>query len=290
MLLDYKEPNLSDFLVYDWYSVSIEICPDLFLHDYIFKSLHYEVCDVVPCSPRNGYQSAYQVVSDGGVYLTVYYGGASQKGKITVFASGVYSERFYDFIFNSGLVYSLVRCDIALDFNSAGAWLDNFNCLDLIGSEFSLKKLFVGPPDSERSDDVLDGRTFYLGSRTSPSFLRLYEKGKKDNPYFPNWVRLELEFKPKNQEARLFYARATKLEVLAASSFVAKVFSRTFEVGDVPCSPGTVRSLPSYERTLLHLFKQYGNFFEVGLSKHGGDFNAFYSEGVEMVDKFKKLS
>lgn len=281
------EPNYQGLLFYDWYSVSFEYCPELFGQK-LLSSLYYENYNLVSCTPRNGFTYGFKIIDkDEKVWVTVFSGGDSQNGKINAFASGDTAERFYAFLQDNKIEYSLLRADIALDFNHVGAWSDLYNICVFQADRFNIKKLFVGSPESLTTPDCEEGRTLYLGSRQSVSFVRLYEKGKKDNIEFPDWVRLELEFKPKNKNARLQYAKASKMDILNASAFVDSIYSQFIEVGIAPCAAGTVRELPDYEKTLLHLFKQYGNFFDEGLKRHKGDLFGFFEEGKAMVDKYK---
>ena len=286
MLIVYNQPVL-DCLGYDWYSISIEHDAEDFIFSYILKHDYYSDAIFLPSKGFNGFTNSYKVLdSDENVLITILYGGESQNNKINIFSSGKYAELFYLFLQDISIEYSLVRADICVDYKHEGCWDEYFSYCSDVADTFSIKKLFVGSPDSLVGDSP-SGRTLYLGSRTSVSFIRLYEKGKKDNPFYPNWVRLELEFKPKNKQARLLYAKASKLDILNASAFVDVIFGKDFDVGKAPCPAGTIRSLPDYDRTLLHLFKQYGSFFDEGLSRHKGDLFAFFQEGKDIVDRFK---
>lgn len=288
MLLSSNIPNPENFLFYDWYSVAVELCGVDFYFNYLMSSFHYSEFFKQECTPRNGYTFGYKLVdSSDKTWLTVYYGGDSQGGKLNAFATGDTAERFHHFLNNEvALEYALVRADVALDFNSSGVWSSLYDVCINAADLFKIKKLFVGSPESLTGESD-EGRTLYLGSRQSVSFLRLYEKGKKDNPLYKDWVRLELEFKPKNAQARLEFAKASKADILNASAFVDTIYGSIIQVGIAPCSAGTVRSMSDYEKTLLHLFKQYGSFFETGLAKHKGDLMGFFEEGKAIVDKYK---
>lgn len=62
--------------------------------------------------------------------------------------------------------------------------------------------LFAGngrPPKGQYIDDMgsADGRTFYVGSRDSGRYLRVYEKGRQLGDKASNWVRWEVELSAK---------------------------------------------------------------------------------------------
>ncbi len=68
--------------------------------------------------------------------------------------------------------------------------------------------LFAGngrPPKGQRIDDMGsgDGCTFYVGSRDSGRYLRVYEKGKQLGDRGSSWVRWEIEISSKQLEIPL---------------------------------------------------------------------------------------
>lgn len=84
--------------------------------------------------------------------------------------------------------------------------------------------LFAGngrPPKGQRIDDMGsgDGCTFYVGSRDSGRYLRIYEKGKQLGDKGSDWVRWEVELSAKQMDI--------PLDVL--------IFPRRYLAGSYPC-------------------------------------------------------
>jgi phage replication initiation protein len=94
----------------------------------------------------------------------------------------------------------VTRLDVACDFRAAG----------LVDAALHAYRLgaFNGrgaPPSARLVDDLGSGagRTFYVGSRESATFCRVYEKGRQLGDAGSDWVRVELELKPRGTEIPL---------------------------------------------------------------------------------------
>lgn len=276
--------DFNDFLLhafkFDWYACGV---PKSVSEVMSVLSRSYLASEWRSCSPRSGYTDAAELVSSGAeVICTAMWGGTSQGADVFLFATGDYAQKFSEVVRGAFPVHRLVRADVAIDYNELGAWESLYGLGMDISKRFGLKNKYVGPAERESSDCILlPGRTLYVGSRASVSFFRIYEKGKKDNPDYPCWVRLELEFKPKG-DSRWAYASATPHQIVAATragAEVLRVLLNAFALR--PCAAGTVRKLSDYDRTLRAIRKQYGNFFNELLSRHGGSLECSMRELLE---------
>lgn len=261
---------LNNSLFFDYYSAGVDVSADKIITAFRLDFPH--VC-LERGKARNGYLFSDLLVNPAGeTVLTLLHGGVTQGTKVNCTATGIHSESFAVWLRSTFPEHELIRADVALDFNEGGAWASLSQWGIKISNMFSLKSNYMGVPHKE-TDDCHDcaGRTLYIGSRQSVGMLRLYEKGKKDNPDHPDWVRAELEFKPKGTEQRLAYAKASKAEIVHAIRWS----SRFFEVigSDSvarPCSPGTVRAKTDSERALEHAKAQYYRLFADKLESLGG--------------------
>lgn len=241
-------------LFFDWYACSIESSPESVIQG-IWD--HYPHATLEIARPKNGFSHADSLVlSSGEAVCTFMYGRASQYP--FVFSSGIHADQFSRVVRHAFPEHMLVRVDIAMDFEQSGAYLSLFEQGIKAAESVSVSTRFVGPALSERAADCAAGRTLYLGSRSSVGMMRIYEKGKKDCPDRPDWVRVEFEFKPKNSEARYHYASASPIEIISAMKLPRAFFDPLLALAEsASVRPGTIRLPTDHDRTLGHLKKQY---------------------------------
>ena len=272
---------MDSFLIFDWYSAAVDA--DIDYIQLLWREA-FPTHTLEPAKPRNGYTHGDLFLTPlGEVACTFMYGGDSQGSKVNCAASGAFAEPFATWVRAEFPDHELVRADVALDFDEGGAWVTLAGWGLKVGQMFHIKNQFIGAAGTELIDSPeIDGRTLYLGSRSSVGMVRIYEKGKKDNPDHPDWVRVELEFKPKGPEARKIYAKSSKLEIISAVKWVSKLF---LEVGITsvlrPCAAGSVRALTTHEKTLRHLRKQYKNFLLAELERCDGSYELL---GLSLLD------
>jgi len=248
-------------LFFDWYACSVDHNPDLVMVELLGSYPHGTWENV---KPKNGYTDARSLVlPDLSVAATLWWGGASQGAAVYAFATGSNAHTFSSVIRSLYPVHRLVRADIAVDFNESGAWVSlNSLAHNLHENKFVRKTPhYVGELGKEAVDSPdVKGRTIYLGSRQSVHMARFYEKGKKDNPSMPDWVRVEVEFKPRDG-ARYAYASATPAECLAATRLGAELLRVLLNSSALrPCPAGAVRSLTDFERSASALVSQWSPF------------------------------
>ena len=248
-------------LFFDWYGCSLDYKPDLIMTDLLvlYPQGTWEVV-----KPKNGYTDAMSLLlPDLSVAATLWWGGSSQGSGVYAYASGSNAHTFASVIRSLYPVHRLVRADIAVDFNESGAWVSlNSLAHNLYKNKFVRRSPhYVGELGMEGVDSPdVKGRTIYLGSRQSVHMARFYEKGKKDNPSMPDWVRVEVEFKPRD-DARYDYASATPAECLAATRLGSELLRVLLNSSALrPCPAGAVRSLTDFERSANALVSQWSPF------------------------------
>lgn len=258
-------------LFFDWYSASVDASPD---HVIAMLKTVYKTAVLEPARPQNGFTHADKLVApDGDTLITLWYGGSRQGTNVLVFASGSHADKFAHAIRGLFPDHELVRADPAIDYDEYGAYLSLFQHGLKSSRSVGVKNRFIGEAGSEFALEHDVGRTLYLGSRSSVSMIRIYEKGKKDDKTRPNWVRAEFEFKPKGVDARKYYAKASIQEIVCSTKLGRAFFPALGVALQVPpVSPGTVRVKTDHERAMEHLRTQYHNIIQAELKLNGGDY------------------
>lgn len=151
--------------------------------------------------PLYGYEKAVNIVLDGDVVGTVYTGGNNSTACIQ--SSGYHAALVRDAVFLSGVPFRPSRLDSCLDYDEVGLADALFDFGIWFANKHDLKLEYYG----DWSRNV--GRTLNIGSRKSPVYLRIYEKGHKaisegDETASPHWVRIEVEIKPDKKRREAF--------------------------------------------------------------------------------------
>lgn len=250
---------------FDWYTAGIESSPQV-----VVDTLAgcYEFTDVIPTKPFNGYERAYIVKRGETEILRAQWGGNTGT-RVQVQATGENAPEFASHVRENFTDHLLIRADVALDYCEEGAWESLYGLSTETADLFKLKTDHRG--DYHRGQA---GRTFYIGSRSSPVYNRIYEKGIQSGGD-PHHVRTELEFKPKTEKARTIYARATPEQMLSASAWSAHFYKILTGIDGLKLAPaGTVRKLTTDQKAFLHMMKQYGPLLGRMLAEKGGDYEA----------------
>jgi hypothetical protein len=171
--------------------------------------------------------------------------------------------------------HRVTRVDSCADFDAPRAFER------LYRSCRSVKKAHrvIGGKAGDWDDFPERGRTLYLGSTSSPSRSRLYEKGKQREYAHlsrPNWARLEVQVRPA-KEAKTEFAKLDPTEVWGASRWTRDLAALTLKQHVDPHPAGTTyRRTALDERvdwickqagpTLLELLGELGSWECVGLT------------------------
>jgi DNA relaxase NicK len=187
------------------------------------------------------------------------------------------------------------RVDVAVDFAGDRAW-STLRALGMrVGRAHKVKRSEIVPDESS------EGRTLYIGSRTSPAFCRIYEKGKqvlsgkevidfsglseelRGEP-LDTWVRAELEVKPK-AHIKSVLSQLPPENFWGVSEWSCDVY-RELGGSDVPrISVGSVWRADDYTRTVRALVRQYGRFLE----RMADDLGAWDCVGLQLREELAEL-
>lgn len=264
---------------FDYYSITTSV-PRETLAAYIQSDFIGQHSTPEPSTARFGYERAFRfVMADLTILCTVMEGGETQKGRTLIFASGESSERLYRMLQRLDLKeVKVTRVDVALDFDEPHAW----EALHKLGHHLHLnlgsKLRYIGPSLGEIGETE-DGRTLYVGARTSACMARIYEKGKKDDPTRPDWVRLELEFKPQNANAaeKLYYLSPS--EIFTTHRIGRLCADLLSSKKGMPLSLSRIKGPTDDERAFSFMLDQYSKTMARLVQAAGGD----YSQLVEKI-------
>lgn len=240
---------------FDWYQATLNAS-----HDDVFSVMEkaYPHTDLKPARPSNGYAHGAELVLGDLHLVRAMWGGVNGDGQTHCVASGSNSPRFADFARTSFPDHQVSRADVAIDFREEGSFS-------------KLAKLLIGYAKGKRLKTATggdwikhqQGKTLYLGSRSSSAYLRLYEKGKQlDDLQNPHWTRCELEVKPGSKEGKTFLATATPEACWGAARWSMDIAALLGKSGIERAPVGTLYAPSDDERALKYLIKQYGPLLE----------------------------
>jgi hypothetical protein len=123
------------------------------------------------------------------------------------------------------------------------------------------------------------GRTFYIGSRASAVFIRIYEKGKEDpHTYAVDTVRVEIELKPQTPDGKAKASTLTPSECWGASPLSRELFETLTGSYPVAIRVGRqVKPQTDLEERLQQLATTYRALLGDTLKSLGGDTSALGS-------------
>jgi hypothetical protein len=270
---------LSSF--FDWYAASVEIED---LEHFVNIAKAYFVCSIEDCTPQPPYEKAIRFFNPDETIFKMNFGGHNERPFLV--SSGATSGHFAQFLREHYSEHFVSRFDTALDFDEEGAFDYLLELFKMTKEEHNLKIRYVGDWSSEVVDGKIvytgkGGRTVYLGSRTSPVFFRMYEKGKEqrekliDSNASLDWCRLELEVKPHKRHNKLKASKLNPKDAYSCSR-AAIFMSNYLGENDTPLvKMGTVwKKKDDLDATLAHMLHQYGNTIERVIEERlGGNYN-----------------
>jgi len=237
--------------------------------------------EVTLARPRNGYTFGYAVQIGDQVVAEFH---LREGDPIWSFAPGARSQDLLDFLASSSYSWEVTRMDAALDCYDA-EW---FGVLVDVAKRWAET---TGLTTGVAGDWINPrrGRTFYLGSRSSRFFHRIYEKGRQLRTD-PNWIRCELEYKPQAKEDRLSATRVTAAQLW--SMHAGPIFGQALgvdlaRVWELPVLDADARALRvrrDVDRARRSLAAQYGKCISRWLQECGGDPVVFVAEIMTAIE------
>jgi hypothetical protein len=231
---------------------------------------------------RFNYRHSLTVTSGGERVATILHGGPN--GHPNVEASGERAPDLADLLRSMG-PHRVTRCDVAIDLYGSDAFVKLEQIVHGIAADNRLQlRKIASPLDRDAGDTV------YVGSRKSPLFARIYEKGKADRAVYSNvatdvlepWVRCELEVKPE-KDMKAVAATMSPEEFWGCSDWTARLAAEAFAMSPDPI-PFHPRRTASDERAWAFMIAQYRNLIQRRCEdRHGGDREALAREWLASV-------
>lgn len=148
------------------------------------------------------------------------------------------------------------RVDACADFDAPRAFERLYRACRTIKRAHGI----MGGKAGDWDDFPEKGRTLYLGAKTSPARMRLYEKGRQSEYAHlarPDWTRIEVQVRPA-KEAKTTFSTLSPLEVWGASAWTREVAGKVLQQHVDPHPAGTTYRLTDDETSLRWMCKQYG--------------------------------
>lgn len=234
--------------------------------------------------PKNGYTFGY-AITVGDERMCEFH--IREGDDPWCFASGSRSQDLKEFLESVMVLHevSVTRMDAALDVYDS-EW---FPILVEHGKRHALAHGLV---TDQRGDWLapMRGRTWYLGSRSSRFFHRIYEKGRKER-VDPNWIRHELEYKPQHRQERLaaIALTAPQLWAMHAGPIFGKILGLDLAaVFALPVQKPN-RTRRDVDRARGALCSQYGKTVVTWLQECGGDPVELVAELMAGIEHHRKV-
>lgn len=247
---------------FDWYSATL---PHGTAADQAIDFLagHNPLGDIVEGRPRFGYEACTILRDDEGErWCDVLHGGANG---VQVTTSGEVSPIIVDLVRTAWPVHQVARADVCEDLVS-----DEPGLFDRVHPQLQalVHRHARVKADTIMPDDRELGATYRIGSRTSETSIRVYQKpeqlvskGLADASmrlYFDRWVRFEVEAKPQ-KENRFECCDMVPADYWGLSRIGREVSALALGLPGVKTGVSHYKPLTQRERARRHLVKMFGN-------------------------------
>jgi hypothetical protein len=240
---------------FDWYGASLDASHDETLGE---AAGAFEISDWQHIKPRYGFGQAMAARAGNRTLFEVLWENRGQleddrKGTCFVQGTGCHAAPVAKWLREWQPRHRVARADVAEDFSGEGSW----DCLAGISLDvadlYDVKVEHAG--DHHRA---IDGRSLYVGGRTSVVREIVYEKGKQlgDDP---DWVRVELRVRPGSRVAKYQAAQLSAGELYGASVWSKELATRLSHPEVARLSLGTVYRESDVFRARNALLAQYGH-------------------------------
>ncbi len=145
----------------------------------------------------------------------------------------------------------------------------------------------IGGKAGDWDDFPEKGRTLYLGAKSSPARLRLYEKGKQAEYAHlerPDWARIEVQVRPA-KEAKTAFSSLSPLEVWGASRWSRDLAAMVLKEHVDPHPAGSTYRISERDAAIEWMCRQYGAHL-VSLAQDLGGFDCL---GLTLGEKLREL-
>lgn len=252
---------------WDWYQGTVPE-RDVQVVSEVIASAYDSLSAWRPAKGMNGYDRAAELALGHVIKARMMWGGVNADHGVHVIASGDDAPALAARVRQEWPSHKVSRFDACEDYNQPGAY-EVLRGMGLkVAKEHDVEAKEVVSHEGDK------GCTLYLGSHKSAVVCRIYEKGKQLGGKVPNWVRAELQVRPKSRIKELCsrlppsdvwgltswshtLARRlgnTELQRVAMSSWRQSDFERCYSA-----------MLRQYGKTLLALQSDLGSWECVGL-------------------------
>ncbi len=235
---------------FDWYGASLDVDARQTASE---ASRAFDLASWYPTRPRNGFGQAQELRRGDTRLATMLWENQANPTARTCYieASGRHAAKLAEWVRSFQPCHRVARADVAEDYSAPGMW----ERLSGIGLEVAdlhgVKVEHAG--DHHRA---LDGRSIYLGGRTSVVRAIVYEKGKQIGGD-PNHVRVELRTRPGTRLGKFQAASLTPQQFYGGAAWSAELGTRLGCPEVARVSLGTVYRDEDVERSRQALLKQY---------------------------------
>lgn len=243
---------------FDWYAATVPAPPAL-LVDALRAGLG--VAETVPGPGRLGYAQRFDLVGIGGeLAATIYLPKPDAPTHPHAYASGDRTDAFVYLLRSCFPEHRVSRFDSCYDVEAPGAFDRIVASVRELASDLGLSTSVAGDWFDKRL-----GRTLYVGSPSSPTRLRVYEKGMQlihslpenlRHTVSPDWVRVELQVRPQKAD-KSTAATVSPEGAWGFSSWSKKAACHLLQL-DVPRVEQLVPRVDDDERGWRFMVKQYG--------------------------------
>lgn len=250
---------------FDWYQATIPLQADDVVREY---QEGLPGCSGTEISERggHGYRNTVVFLDSRGDELSTMMHGGNQFPNIK--ATSHRAPAAARLIRKLWPIHRVTRLDVAIDYAGTGVFDHLLGLARDIVERNRIKTGLMYQPDL-----LHRGRTYRIGSPSSPVIVRLYEKGLMEigRGYNedPDWTRLEIQVRPQ-KEAKTAFARVGEADAWGATRWTKQLIGRVLgeEPKRIDVDP---RPESEWERTQAALVAQYGRHAIAGGFRAAGD-------------------
>lgn len=241
---------------------------------------------MVQWRPGKGYHrfgERLAAVQDGKELAAVSWGGGHQD-LVMLEVKGEHTPRVVKRL-RARFPHRCTRVDSCADWDAPGAFERLYRACRPIKKAHRI----VGGKAGDWEDFPEKGRTLYLGSKSSVSRVRLYEKGLQPEYQHlgrADWVRLEVQVRPE-KEARYHFSKLDPLQVWGASRWTRDLAGAVLQEHVDPHPAGTTYRLSERQSALRWMCRQYGPHL-IGLADDLGGWDCLGLTLREMIEEVKR--
>jgi hypothetical protein len=253
--------------VFDWYQATVEESP-VWLRDALQTALPGS--SWADCKQLSGFAKGEELMYEGQGLLKMNYGGHNPFPNLV--ADGAPAQLAADLIRKVSPAHLVSRADACVDVDQAGWFEKTFAVMvDLVDAHR------VKPQHNGDWITQDGGRTFYLGAPSSPTRVRLYEKGKQLRNKFPEaadsfpdtWCRLEIQVRPAKRDKKMMLASVAPEAFWGCSAYSQELAYRVLDADTPRLKVGTVWRASELERAEYYLLRQYERAFRAMYDRLG---------------------